>query len=435
MAYDKEWLADALYSAAVGGALGLLGGGEGTDTKKTGETDVKPLPAPGADRAKPTAEAGAKASADVEGVKVPEAVEGVKPLAAPGVDNEKTAPVEGTGENTRLTVDDLAAYMMVGDRQHVRNQKERIRNRGQSPILTKASEIVDFIKKSFVGEIRDEVRAYGRVGEAFADRVRRASKGDVSIDGYYLELDSNMIAHLDDHVEVDKDVRSIPLTEEQLWKQPEYIDTFDDLIDVIRWKDGSVRLMLGKKINGHSIIIETVSKGRSALHPVTAYQIDSGHYERNYKTKAVDRSSTSQPANADQVDISRQATTSRHSVPEKGLDVNAENAGDVRPLAAPGLETEAETEPVRPLRRVETGGSEVEGYLDALAQDENEQNAPVTREDIIYDAKLRRLQQEEAPPERKQEPIAKRDLDELVELYQDIASPVETAREVRWNRP
>ena len=35
---------------------------------------------------------------------------------------------------------------------------------------------------------------------------------------------------------------------------PQYIVTYDDLIDVIRRKDGSVHLMLGKRINGHSII-------------------------------------------------------------------------------------------------------------------------------------------------------------------------------------
>ena len=74
---------------------------------------------------------------------------------------------------------------------------------------------------------------------------------------------------------------------------PEYIDNYDDLIDVIRRKDGSIRFMLGKRINGHTIIIETVSKGRHALHPVTAYQVETKKYIRDYKSRAIDRSSTS----------------------------------------------------------------------------------------------------------------------------------------------
>lgn len=81
--------------------------------------------------------------------------------------------------------------------------------------------------------------------------------------------------------------------------------------------------------------------------------------------------------------------------------------------------------------RVLPGDSETDGYMDALAQDENELVDPVTPADIVYDAKLRGLQQEEAPPERQRELVAKRDLDELVQLYQDIASPVETARSAR----
>lgn len=211
----------------------------------------------------------------------------------------------------------------------MRNQKKEIAAKGDSPILTKAAEVVDFIRRSFLGEVRDTIKAYGKVGTQFADRVRNATSGTVSIDGYYLELDSNMISHMEDHVGKDKDPRSIPLTVEQLEQLPEYIDTFDDLIEVIRRKDGSVRLMLGKKINGHSIIIEAVSKGRSALHPVTAYQVDTEHYNRYYKTKAVDRSSTSRPANASQVDISRQTTTSGRSIPQATQKVKAAPADEI----------------------------------------------------------------------------------------------------------
>lgn len=35
-------------------------------------------------------------------------------------------------------------------------------------------------------------------------------------------------------------------------------------------QDGSVRIVFGKKINGHTIIVETVSKGRRSIFPITA---------------------------------------------------------------------------------------------------------------------------------------------------------------------
>ena len=88
-----------------------------------------------------------------------------------------------------------------------------------------------------------------------------------------------------------------------------------------------------QKNNGHSIIIEAVSKDRNAMHPVTAYQVDTAHYEANYKTKAVDRSSTSQPADAGNVDISRPATTFGNSVSQDGGAVNPAKSG--QEFAAP----------------------------------------------------------------------------------------------------
>lgn len=305
--YDSEWLAETLYSGAVGAILGGFGGGvdvvtgrgKATFAKKETDTAKAANPSPGADRnTVPISESNLQQPA--QDVNDPY---DIMPKLTKN-DAEEQGPA-----NTRLQESDLDTYLQVGDRQHVRNQKGKILTNGGSPILTKATEIVDFIRKSFAGEIKDEIRAYGRVGKQFADRVRKATGGNVAIDNYYLELNSNQIAHLSDHVGTDKDPRSVPLTKEQVEQIPEYIDSFDDLIDVIKRKDGSLRLMLGKKINGHSIIIEAVSRGRQSLHPVTAYQVDSEHYLQNYKTKAVDRSSTSQSENSDHVDISRPTTT------------------------------------------------------------------------------------------------------------------------------
>lgn len=79
------------------------------------------------------------------------------------------------------------------------------------------------------------------------------------------------------------------------------------------------------------------------------------------------------------------------------------------------------------------GDSGTDGYLDALAESGEPLRDPITPSDRIYEAKMDRLQREEAPPERGGGTrIAKRDLDELAQLLQDTANPVTMAREARF---
>ena len=59
-------------------------------------------------------------------------------------------------------------------------------------------------------------------------------------------------------------------------------------------------------------------------------------------------------------------------------------------------------------------------YLDALARDENMFTSDAyTLADRLYDLQLRRAQQQEAPPERPVEQVAREDLDELAGLFTD----------------
>lgn len=72
-------------------------------------------------------------------------------------------------------------------------------------------------------------------------------------------------------------------------------------------------------------------------------------------------------------------------------------------------------------------------YLDALARDENVFTSdPYTLADRIYDLKLKRAQQQEAPPERPAEQAAQEDLDELTKLFADQANHI-SSREDRIN--
>lgn len=73
------------------------------------------------------------------------------------------------------------------------------------------------------------------------------------------------------------------------------------------------------------------------------------------------------------------------------------------------------------------------GYLDALARDENVFTSdPYTLADRIYDLKLKRAQQQEAPPQRPAEQVTQEDLDELTKLFADQANHI-SSREDRIN--
>lgn len=254
------------------------------------------------------------------------------------VQTQKTA---STGEteraNSRLTQQDLAEYLSTGERRHIRDQKGELLADGGSPILHTDGEIKDFIRSSINGETKDTVKGYGRVGEDLSEAVHTADP-NLDISGYYLELESNHLRHLDDHIEEDPDGRNVPLTKEQALLIPDYIDNATDVIDVIRRKDGSVRLKIGTKINGYSVVIECVSKGRKALHPVTAWAMDTEAYEKRYKNKKTTPVNTSHaPNDARQVDINRSGSESdntsalaKNSVAQQSEESQEANAGKSR---------------------------------------------------------------------------------------------------------
>lgn len=138
-------------------------------------------------------------------------------------------------------------------------------------------------------------------------------------------------------------------------------------------------------------------------------------------------------------------STVNTTVPQKESGVNAQDTQDngnyaerpAAPLRMPQLTTyeqrmaaeqeqqaARETAPEMPVD---------EDYLDALARDENVFTSdPYTLADRIYDLKLKRAQQQEAPPERPAEQVAQEDLDELTKLFADQANYI-SSREDRIN--
>ena len=204
-------------------------------------------------------------------------IDGVN-AAARNLSNKENSTNDGgvkfmARENVPVDEQDLSEYMRLGERQHVRNAKQSIVDSGDSPFLYSKQEIQGFIKSSLQGKTGTVIKAYGRVGRNLADDILSIDTDGIDVAGFYLELDSRKIEHLNDHIENDKDARNIPLSTEEVLELTEYIDNYTEVLDCVHRKDGSVRVYLSKeKGDGVVVIVELISKGRSSLQPVTVWK-------------------------------------------------------------------------------------------------------------------------------------------------------------------
>ena len=91
-----------------------------------------------------------------------------------------------------------------------------------------------------------------------------------------------------------------PLTDFQAEHITDYVDNHDAVLDVVKHKDGGIRVFVSKKTeNGYIVVVELVSKGRKALHPVTGWQNTTDAFNAHWGNKK-GTLSTSQPKNLDQ---------------------------------------------------------------------------------------------------------------------------------------
>ena len=108
------------------------------------------------------------------------------------------------------------------------------------------------------------------------------------------------------------------------------------------------------------------------------------------------------------------------AAPEDAMPWQALYGGSDR-MAPP----EVTTEPVSA-----QDAAEQNSYMEQLALDENIiGDDPYTVSDAVYDAQLRRLERQEAPPERTVEQATQADLDDLTRLYADQADPIGSREE------
>lgn len=333
--YSEEQVSDWLYDGLVGAALGIAGSGAsiatGEDAKKnaelrSGEVD-KAFELMTGKKAASEPQSAAETQGNIttpptpsnDAVARPETLNSTVNNNAEmqTTDAQKNAAPAGT-ENSRMSDADLQDYLAVGERQHVRNAKEAQLNSGSSPILTTISQIRSFIRSALYGEQSNTIKAYGKVGSKMAQDISAASDGKTNVSGYYLELDGNRIRHMKDHVDTDSDGRNVPLTSEQAEQLTDYIDNYDNVLDVLTRKDGSTKVYLSKATgDGHVVVVELVSKGRQSLQPVTAWQNTNEAFESIWGKKRADSASqTRQESGSRGYQSALTETSSRPELPQ-----------------------------------------------------------------------------------------------------------------------
>ena len=206
--------------------------------------------------------------------------EGALPKA---VWTQKNASTGEAGNNTRLTETDIQAYLNTGKTGHTRNKKARLLESGKSPILTTAKAVKDFILSAIGGKSSGEVRGYGKVGTRFADAVRGVDS-TVDIDGYYLELDADSLRHAYLQHSDAKQAGDISLSKQDFLNIPDYVGNFDYVLAVENYR-GKQKIRLAKKINGYSVILETVSGERNSLQVLNMIGMSTEKFMDKYKNQ------------------------------------------------------------------------------------------------------------------------------------------------------
>ncbi|MBQ9845784.1 MAG: hypothetical protein IJO54_06855 [Oscillospiraceae bacterium] len=121
------------------------------------------------------------------------------------------------------------------------------------------------------------------------------SKGKVDLSGKFMEISSDDVKHSYDGHSQPKELGDIALSKDDYAKIAEYIRDYDDIIYVARDKTG-LKIQLGKKINGYSVITEIISNERNSVRFKNMWGVSTRKYMNNpkYKSRAVANRATTQ---------------------------------------------------------------------------------------------------------------------------------------------
>ena len=200
---------------------------------------------------------------------------------------QKTASeTEAVGGNLRLSETDVSDYLKTGKHKSTRDAKQQAVNAGEQIVLTSPEKTKAFIDSTLQGGQSNTPRAYGKVGEAMADEVFETSDGAFDVEGWYLELIPSDLRHAFEQHKTAKHVGNIDLSKKDFLNIPDYIDGYDDILSCKTYSNGDKEILLGKKINGYSVIVEIVSNERKSLHFKNMWGVDTSTYENQYQKRS-----------------------------------------------------------------------------------------------------------------------------------------------------
>ena len=306
-------------------------------------------------------------------------------------------------------------------------QQERINLSSgiKNKIISTYQETVNFVKNALVNKNNADRAYMGIVPENVANQVKKETGVDIS--GYGVMMNGVDIRHIiKEHGNpvTEPERGQVAVTAEDIARVPEVIAHPDEvyLSDKTDAK-GRKAIVFEKQFGDTYITIQGVSNGKKLLQTNTLYKRKGK--ARTTRYTMIDAQESAAPV----INVQNgppQSLSYETSVPQVQETVNRLKMPQLVDEQGRTYEQQAarETAPETPVD---------EDYLDALAQDENVFTSdPYTVADRIYDLKLKRAQQQEAPPERPAEQVAQEDLDELTKLFADQANYI-SSREDRIN--
>ena len=220
-------------------------------------------------------------------------------------------------------------YLNAGGRKN-KNKLEALK-KGKKIILISKQEIINYINNSIDKNTDGLTVAYGKVNNKLLNDVKYYSAGKITVDDYFLEIVPYDMQHAYEEHHIAKEDGDIDLSREDFEKIPEYFDTYDELLYVIKYSSGQTRICVSKKLpNGRMLIIETVSKSRGSLQFKNAIGVTEEKYKNEYLPKYKKRNSKNTRGNKSSNNSLRDLSVSNKRIPQDSSSVNNQSMQENR---------------------------------------------------------------------------------------------------------
>ena len=182
-----------------------------------------------------------------------------------------------SNDNVRITKADFEDYVNSGNKKAI-HKKQKL---SDDVILESEEDIARHVNEALTTNSK-ESKPYGIVGKKFANDILKKTSGEIDISGKWLELPPERIRHSFNRHSEPKELGDLPVTAEDLENVPKFVDEYDDILEVVQTKNGT-RIILGKKVNGYSIISEMAVDGVQAVRFHNMWKVTTEKYPEEIK--------------------------------------------------------------------------------------------------------------------------------------------------------